>query len=120
MEFRYNQENSLLTGVHRLSLTSSGNTKNWLNEQAQWLALRDVFDHYLKMAFSMASDDHVHFSPINERSPKRFIGENLEQVRSAARLVASKAAADAHRRSEERRVGKEGVSKCRSRGSTYH
>src|SRR3546814_16096374 len=30
------------------------------------------------------------------------------------------AAADAHRRSEERRVGKERVSTCRSRWSPYH
>src|SRR3546814_20753005 len=43
-DVRENQENALLTGAHLLSLTSSGNTKNWLNAQAQWIALRDVFD----------------------------------------------------------------------------
>jgi NAD(P)H dehydrogenase (quinone) len=90
--------NPLLGGAHLLSLTSSGNTKNWLNEQAQWLSLRGVFDHYLSAVFSMASDEHIHFAPINDQSPERFIAENLEQVRSAARIVASKAAADAHRR----------------------
>lgn len=90
--------NPLLGGAHLLSLTSSGNTKNWLNEQAQWLSLRGVFDHYLSAVFSMASDEHIHFAPINDQSPERFIAENLEQVRSAGRIVASKAAADAHRR----------------------
>src|SRR3546814_7749880 len=33
-----NQEKALLTGAHLLSFTSTGNTKTWLNEQAQWLA----------------------------------------------------------------------------------
>src|SRR3546814_19104256 len=76
-----------------------------------------VFDHYLKMAFSMASDDHVHFSPINKRSPMRFIGENLEPVRSAARLVASKAAAAAHRRIDGRIKPQKSVERVR-RGDT--
>jgi len=97
-DMREQHQNRLLSGGHLLSLTSSGNTKNWLDEQAQWLSLRGVFDHYLKTIFSMKSDEHVHFSPINHQSPPRFIEENLEQVRSAARTVASKAANDTHRR----------------------
>jgi hypothetical protein len=96
---REHHSNRLLTNAHLLSLTSSGNTKNWLDEQAQWLSLRGVFDHYLKAIFSMASDEHVHFAPINDQTPERFIEENLEQVRSAARMTASRAANDAHRRS---------------------
>lgn len=101
-DMREHHCNRLLTNAHLLSLTSSGNTRHWLDEQAQWLSLRGVFDHYLKAAFSMASDEHIHFAPINDQTPERFIAENLEQVRSAARTVASKAAADAHRRSAGR------------------
>lgn len=97
-DMREAHQNRLLSGAHLLSLTSSGNTRNWLDEQAQWLSLRDVFDHYLKTIFSMQSDEHVHFAPVNDQSPPRFIEENLEQVRAAARSVASKAASDAHRR----------------------
>jgi NAD(P)H dehydrogenase (quinone) len=97
-DMREEHRNQLLSGGHLLSLTSSGNTRNWLDEQAQWLSLRDVFDHYLRTIFSMASDEHVHFAPINRQSPARFIEENLEPVRAAARMVASKASSDAHRR----------------------
>jgi hypothetical protein len=95
---RERRNNRLLTGGHLLSFTSSGNTKHWLEEQAQWLSLRSVFDHYLKTIFSMKSEGHVHFSPINQQSRRRFIAENLEEVRSAARRIASIAAHDAHRR----------------------
>jgi NAD(P)H dehydrogenase (quinone) len=97
-DMREQHQNRLLSGGHLLSLTSSGNTRNWLDEQAQWLSLRDVFDHYLKTIFSMKSDEHVHFAPINDQSPARFIEENMEQVRAAARIVASKASSDMYRR----------------------
>jgi NAD(P)H dehydrogenase (quinone) len=97
-DMRERRKNRLLTGGHLLSFTSSGNTKHWLEEQAQWLSLRGVFDHYLKTVFSMKSEGHVHFSPINPQSRRRFIEENLEQVRLAARSIAATAAADVRRR----------------------
>lgn len=97
-DMREAHENRLLHGGHLLSLTSSGNTRSWLNERAQWQSLRDVFDHYLKSIFSLASDEHVHFAPITSQSGERFVAENLEEVRAAARLVASKAASERHRR----------------------
>lgn len=101
-DMREQHRSPLLTNAHLLSLTSSGNSKNWLDEQAQWLSLRGVFDHYLRKVFSMASDDHVHFAPINDRATERFVAECLEEVRAAARNVASRAAAQSHSAAQRR------------------
>lgn len=87
----------LLTGAHLLSLTSSGTTKQWLDEEGAWLSLRNVFDHYLQNAFSMKSAEHVHFSAVVEGLKERFVEEYLEQVREAARTVSSLAASERHR-----------------------
>lgn len=86
----------LLTGGHLLSVTSSGTTKQWLDEQGAWLSLRNVFDHYLQNAFSMKSAEHVHFSAVVEGLKERFVEEYLEEVREAARKVSSIAASEGH------------------------
>lgn len=88
--------NPLLTGAHLLSLTSSGTTKQWLDEQGAWLSLRNVFDEYLQNAFSMKSADHVHFSAVVEGLKERFVDEYLKEVRGAARKVSSVAASERH------------------------
>src|SRR3546814_19660320 len=54
---------------------------------------------------------------INARNEAGFIAGN---VAGTASMIAAAAAADVGRRSEERRVGKECVSTCRSRWSPYH
>ncbi len=86
----------LLTGAHLLSLTSSGTTKQWLDEQGAWLSLRNVFDEYLQNAFSMKSAEHVHFSAVVEGLKERFVDEYLEEVRAAARKVSSVVAREGH------------------------
>src|SRR3546814_15695858 len=48
------------------------------------------------------------------------VGRGLREDRAVARLVGGCRAAGPVLRSEERRVGKEGVSKCRSRWSPDH
>src|SRR3546814_8633844 len=50
------------------------------------------------------------------RQPQRHFGQQIAQVIGTARLLHRAPA----QRSEERRVGKEGVSKCRARWSAYH
>jgi NAD(P)H dehydrogenase (quinone) len=61
---RDQKRHSFLTDKHLVSLSSSGNSIQWLEEQGAWLSLRNVFDHYFAKAFSMASDEHIHFSNI--------------------------------------------------------
>ena len=78
-----------LVGTHMLSLTSSGTTKQWLEEQGAWMSLRVVFDLYLEKAFSLTSADHVHFSAVVTGLKDRYVRECLEEVRQAARKVSS-------------------------------
>lgn len=79
----------LLTGKRLLSFTSSGNTRQWLEERGAWLSLRHLFDDYLKHAFSMESAEHIHFPAIVEGLSKRFVDEHLHQVEEAARHCCS-------------------------------
>jgi NAD(P)H dehydrogenase (quinone) len=80
---------SRLEGAHLLSLTSSGTSLIWLEEQGQWQSLIQVFDRYLERAFSMASTEHVHFPSIVEGLKERFFLENMEDVKQAARKLCS-------------------------------
>ena len=79
----------VLAGKHLLSFTSSGNSRNWLDEQGQWESLIQVFDRYLQYAFAMASTDHVHFSSVVEGLSERFFAQNIEDVRTAAQHAAT-------------------------------
>jgi NAD(P)H dehydrogenase (quinone) len=78
---------SWLAGTHLLSLTSSGNTQLWLEEQGAWQSLIQVFDRYLGWAFAMASAEHVHFSPIAPELSERFFLQYMEEVSQAARKI---------------------------------
>ena len=80
---------SRLEGQHLLSLTSSGTSRVWLEEQGQFQSLVQVFDRYLERAFSMASTDHVHFPSIVDGLSERYFLQNMEDVRQAARKMCS-------------------------------
>jgi len=97
---------SRLEGAHLLSLTSSGTSLIWLEEQGQWQSLIQVFDRYLERAFSMASTEHVHFPSIVEGLSERFFQQNMEDVRQAARKLCSIALND-RRSGEAERASKE-------------
>lgn len=84
-------------GAHLLSFTSSGTTSQWLSEQGAMLSLRQVFDEYIKNAFSFASTDHVHFSAIVKGTRANYIRECLAEVEQKARTIASIAARDGWR-----------------------
>lgn len=98
---------SRLEGAHLLSLTSSGNSVAWLEEQGQWQSLIDVFDRYLKRAFSMASTEHAHFPSIAEGLSADFFLRNMEDVAQAARkmcgiILNDRQSGEAKRASRER------------------
>jgi len=86
---RAGQGTPATAGKRLMSFTSSGTTSQWLEETGAWLSLRQVFDHYLKDAFALASDGHLHFSSIVEGLAERFVNEHLEAVRQQARKVCS-------------------------------
>src|SRR3546814_1036364 len=58
--------------------------------------------------------------PALTRLAEAALAANQDIVQAAARLVQAQARARAAGRSEERRVGKEGVSTCSSRWPPYH
>jgi NAD(P)H dehydrogenase (quinone) len=86
---------SRLEGKHLLSITSSGASLVWLEEQGQWQSLIQVFDRYLARAFSLASTEHVHFSSIVDGLSERFFEQNMEDVRQTARKMCSKVLSEA-------------------------
>ena len=79
-----------MAGKHLLSLSSSGNSIQWLEEQGAWLSLRNVFDTYLATAFSMASTEHIHFSNIVDDLAQRWINEELYRVTEIAQKTCAR------------------------------
>ena len=57
---------SVAAGKHLVSITTSGNSSQWLESQGAMVSLHNVFDNYLANAFSMASHEHLHLSGIVE------------------------------------------------------
>jgi NAD(P)H dehydrogenase (quinone) len=82
---RKRDQHSFMTGRHLLSLSTSGNSIQWLEEQGAWLSLRNVFDTYLATAFSMASNEHIHFSNIVDPMTAHNVNAELVRVTEIAR-----------------------------------
>jgi NAD(P)H dehydrogenase (quinone) len=85
---------SVVAGKHLVSMTTSGNSIQWLEGQGAWLSLRTVFDTYLANAFSMASNVHLHLSGIVEGMEDHTAREELFRVTefadsTCARLLVS-------------------------------
>jgi len=85
---------SFLANKRLLSFTTSAAGAPWLNEQGQWLSLRDLFDHYLAHAFAMLGDDHLHFSNITPGMPKLWADRHLYEVEQAAARTCATLLAD--------------------------
>lgn len=95
---------ALLAGKPLLIFTSSASTRPWLEEQGQWLALRQAFDTYLETIFGFSESRHVHFDAVVESTPERYVDECLERVRGAARELCSELLNDRRRARFERRA----------------
>jgi NAD(P)H dehydrogenase (quinone) len=79
-----------LNGKQLLSITTSGNSLQWLDEQGAWLSLRTVFGQYLAKAFSMASSEHLHLASIVDNMCERHVKEELYRVTEMAREMCSR------------------------------
>lgn len=82
---RARDRHSYMAGKHLLSLSTSGNSIQWLEGQGAWLSLRNVFDNYLSTAFSMASNEHIHFSNIVDPMTVHNVDAELVRVTDIAR-----------------------------------
>jgi NAD(P)H dehydrogenase (quinone) len=74
-----------LSGKNLLSITTSGNSIQWLDEQGAWISLRTVFGNYLAKAFSMATSEHLHLSSIVDNMAERHVREEFFRVTEMAR-----------------------------------
>lgn len=88
---------SFLAGKRLLSFTTSATSAPWLSEQGEWLALRQLFDHYLTNAFAMQPDEHVHFAGIVPDMEARWIEQHLYDVRQHARRTCALITAERHK-----------------------
>lgn len=74
-------------GKHLVSISTSGNSLQWLDEQGAWMSLRSVFGDYLAKAFSMARSDHLHLANIVDKMTERHVQEELYRVTELASAI---------------------------------
>lgn len=92
-----------MTGKQLVSITTSGNSLQWLDEQGAWISLRMVFGDYLAKAFSMARFEHLHLANIVDNMSERHVREELFRVTEIAREICSG-------------IGSEGAIVCQTAG----
>ena len=81
---------SVAEGKHLLSITTSGNSSQWLESQGAMVSLHNVFDNYLANAFSMASHAHLHLSGIVEDMSELTVRRELYRVTEIADATCAK------------------------------
>lgn len=74
-------------GKQLVSISTSGNSLQWLDEQGAWMSLRSVFGDYLAKAFSMARSDHLHLANIVDKMTERHVQEELYRVTELASAI---------------------------------
>lgn len=84
---RERRPHPLMGGMELISFTLSGNSRQWLDEQGAFESLRNVFDTYLRHAFSLANARRVHFSNIVTGVDENYARECLFEVEQAARKI---------------------------------
>lgn len=95
-EIRDRAAQGVLRNKRMISITTSGTREVWLDEQAQIESLKNVLSRYLSNAFGAKSVEHLQFGGITEGFSKRFIDQNLQDVRDRARKVCATVAAERH------------------------
>lgn len=88
--------NPLLHGKRLVILSSSASTMPWLEEQGQWASLRQAFDTYLTMIFSLKGCDHLHFDAVVDGMTDYRFRENLGLLDAQARKTSSEVLAEIH------------------------
>lgn len=76
-----------LRGAHLFCITTSGTRQDWLLEQGQISALRDVSSHYLFRAFAMRFAQTMHIGCIADGLSPHVVDLHLDEVRERARRI---------------------------------
>lgn len=87
---RERSRHRFMGGKQLLSISTSGNSIQWLDEQGAWLSLRSVFSQYLAQSFSMAGSEHLHLSNIADNMTERHVKEELYRVSEMAHQMCAK------------------------------
>ena len=87
---RERSRGSVAQGKHLVSITTSGNSSQWLESQGAMVSLHNVFDTYLANAFSMASHAHLHLSGIVEDMSVLTVSRELFRVTEIADATCAK------------------------------
>ncbi len=82
---RERSRHRFMSGKQLLTISTSGNSIQWLDEQGAWNSLRTVFSQYLAQSFSMARSEHLHLSNIADNMSERHVKEELYRITEAAR-----------------------------------
>jgi NAD(P)H dehydrogenase (quinone) len=85
---------TLMKQQRLVSITSSGTSKTWLNQQDQISSLNNVFGRYLLHAFDMKSFDDIHFGEMIEGLSQDFIDPLVGQVEELAMRTCKSVAKD--------------------------
>jgi len=93
-EIRTGAIETVLRSQRLVSITSSGNSKSWLNEQHQLESLRTLAGRYLAHALGMKSFEDLHFGEIAEGLAQEYIDQNLSVVDTRARAICAAVLAD--------------------------
>jgi NAD(P)H dehydrogenase (quinone) len=85
---------SLLAGKRLISISSSGASRAWLNQQGQLESLHTLMGTYLVKAFGMKSFANLHFGETVDGLAQDFIDPLLGQVENFATKICEAVAAE--------------------------
>jgi NAD(P)H dehydrogenase (quinone) len=91
-------EQAPLAGKELLILSTSATTRSWLEENGQWLGMRQAFDRYLETIFNLVKVDHLHLDAVVAPLLPSYAGECLANVEEQARTTCARLLSMAHER----------------------
>jgi NAD(P)H dehydrogenase (quinone) len=87
---RGSEQRAPVAGKDLLIFSTSATTRPWLEENGQWLGLRQTFDMYLQTIFNLAKVEHVHADAIVNELLPHYAGECLAIVEEQARVTCAR------------------------------
>jgi len=79
-ELRHGGLEPLLSGRQLITVTASGSSTAWLNEQGSWESLRSLFDTYLGRVCGLRVRPHIHFDSITSGLSGRWADVHLKTL----------------------------------------
>lgn len=87
------EADTVMRGKRLVSISTSGNSKAWLNKQNQTQSLRTILGEYLVHAFGLSNYEEMHFGETVEGLDQLFVDQLLDDVDRRARQICAAVAA---------------------------